>query len=206
ATADLTVSAAQASQSVEFVSPVSTIVIGQPVPLSATASSGLPVTFSVVGGNATISGNLLTITGPGPVVVRATQAGNASTSPASSDVTITGAVRAAQTLALAPLAAEILSDGSLTLDGTASSGLPVAFELVSGPAAIDGNTLRPPAASGTVVVRARQAGNDLYAPAETTHTITILPAGRLINLSSRLMVRDGDASRAFIAGFVVSGR
>src|SRR5690606_13374645 len=47
--------------------------------------------------------------------------------------------------------------------------------------------------------------NDMFASVETTHTITILPAGRFINLSSCLMVRDGDASRAFIAGFVVSG-
>ena len=45
--------------------------------LAATASSGLPVTFSVVSGSGTISGNILTITGVGTVVVAADQAGNA---------------------------------------------------------------------------------------------------------------------------------
>src|SRR5581483_2614111 len=45
--------------------------------LSATASSGLPVTFSVASGPATVSGSTLTLTGAGTVVVNADQAGNA---------------------------------------------------------------------------------------------------------------------------------
>ena len=48
-----------------------------PITLSATASSGLPVTFSVVSGSGTISGNILTITGVGTVEVAADQSGNA---------------------------------------------------------------------------------------------------------------------------------
>ncbi|TAK93698.1 MAG: Ig-like domain repeat protein [Verrucomicrobia bacterium] len=46
--------------------------------LSATASSGLAVSFSVVSGPATISGTTLTITGAGTVTVRASQAGDAN--------------------------------------------------------------------------------------------------------------------------------
>ena len=53
-----------------------------PITLSATASSGLPVTFSVTSGPGTVSGNSLTITGAGTVVVAANQAGNASYSAA----------------------------------------------------------------------------------------------------------------------------
>ena len=49
-----------------------------PVTLTATASSGLPVNFSVVSGPATLAGNSLTLTGTGSVTVRASQAGNAS--------------------------------------------------------------------------------------------------------------------------------
>ncbi|RYY20127.1 MAG: T9SS type A sorting domain-containing protein, partial [Sphingobacteriaceae bacterium] len=44
----------------------------------ATASSGLAVSFNVTSGSATISGNTLTITAAGTVVVEASQAGNAS--------------------------------------------------------------------------------------------------------------------------------
>jgi hypothetical protein len=48
-----------------------------PITLLATASSGLPVTFSVVSGPASISGNTLTITGVGTVEVAADQTGAA---------------------------------------------------------------------------------------------------------------------------------
>jgi hypothetical protein len=53
-----------------------------PVTLVATASSGLPVTFSLVSGPATVSGTNLTITGVGTVVVDANQVGNSSYNPA----------------------------------------------------------------------------------------------------------------------------
>ena len=49
-----------------------------PVTLTAAATSGLPVSFTVVSGPATLSGNVLTITGAGNVVVEADQPGNAT--------------------------------------------------------------------------------------------------------------------------------
>lgn len=48
----------------------------QAVALSASASSGRMVSFSVVSGPASVSGNMLTLNGVGTVVVRATQAGD----------------------------------------------------------------------------------------------------------------------------------
>src|SRR5205814_1008637 len=97
ATSTITVSVTRAGQSIDFVSPVSSIVIGQPIRLSATSSAGLPIVFSIVSGNAMVNGDTLTITGPGAVVVRASQSGSDTVLPASTDVIITGAVRAAQT-------------------------------------------------------------------------------------------------------------
>jgi protocatechuate 3,4-dioxygenase beta subunit len=52
-----------------------------------TASSGLPVTMSVKSGPATISGNIVTLTGAGEVVLAANQAGNADYA-AAAEVTI----------------------------------------------------------------------------------------------------------------------
>lgn len=49
-----------------------------PFAVSASASSGLAVAFSIVSGPATITGNLVTLTGHGHVVVRASQAGNST--------------------------------------------------------------------------------------------------------------------------------
>jgi len=54
-----------------------------PFAVSAGASSGLPVTFKVASGPATASGGTITVTGPGTVVVTASQAGNATFAPAS---------------------------------------------------------------------------------------------------------------------------
>lgn len=48
-----------------------------PFTISATASSGLPVTFTVDSGPATISGNTVTLAGTGTVTIRASQAGDA---------------------------------------------------------------------------------------------------------------------------------
>ena len=50
--------------------------------VSATATSGLPVTFSVMSGPATISGDTVHITGAGVVTIAANQAGNATYNPA----------------------------------------------------------------------------------------------------------------------------
>ena len=71
------------AQSISFALP-SPVTFGvSPITLSATATSGLAVTFSVTG-PATLSGSKLTITGAGTVIVTASQAGNANYSAATS--------------------------------------------------------------------------------------------------------------------------
>ncbi len=67
-----------AAQTITFTPPASPVTFGvAPITLSATANSGLPVTFSVISGPAMVRGGTLTITGAGTVVVAAHQAGNA---------------------------------------------------------------------------------------------------------------------------------
>ena len=68
----------QAPQSITFAPPASPVTYGvSPISLSASTSSGLGVSFSVLSGPATVSGNILTITGAGTVIVAANQPGNA---------------------------------------------------------------------------------------------------------------------------------
>jgi hypothetical protein len=64
------------NQSVTFPNPGTQVIGVPPLPLTATASSGLPVTFRVVSGPASLSSSNLTITGPGIVTVAADQVGN----------------------------------------------------------------------------------------------------------------------------------
>ena len=60
-----------------------------PLTLNATASSGLPVSYAVTSGPATVSSSTLTITGAGSVTVQAMQGGNSSWLPAQASITIT---------------------------------------------------------------------------------------------------------------------
>ena len=67
-------------QTIRF-SPGATATAASSVSLEATAESGLPVSFAIVSGAGSLSGRLLTGNG-GPVVVRATQAGDGNWAPA----------------------------------------------------------------------------------------------------------------------------
>lgn len=69
---------ARASQTITF-TPVAGKTYGDPAfQLVATASTGLPITFSRVSGNITVSGSSVILTGGGTAVVRATQAGSSN--------------------------------------------------------------------------------------------------------------------------------
>ena len=72
----------QFPQTISFASSASYL-YGQQVPLSTRASSGLPVTFSLISGPASLVGNILTMTGIGKVTVVAMQAGNSTYAAAS---------------------------------------------------------------------------------------------------------------------------
>lgn len=145
-----------------------------PIPLVATASSGLDVSFSVVSGPATISGSELTLTGLGEIVVQANQVGGAAFSAANPVERSFTVSQGTQTIAFAQPANRTLSAGAFALTASASSGLSVGFELVSGPATLSGVTLTP-TGLGAVTVRAVQAGNANFAaaaPVERTLHIT----------------------------------
>ncbi|MGC2112654.1 MAG: MBG domain-containing protein, partial [Candidatus Korobacteraceae bacterium] len=72
----------QQQQTITFPNPGTQTYGVPPITLTATASSGLPVSYTVISGPATVSGNALTITGAGSVTVQANQAGNSQWLPA----------------------------------------------------------------------------------------------------------------------------
>ncbi len=69
-------------QTITFPSPGDQTYGVDPLTLNATASSGLPVTYSVTSGPATVSSNLLTITNVGQVTIQASQPGDSNSPPA----------------------------------------------------------------------------------------------------------------------------
>jgi hypothetical protein len=77
------------SQTLAFRFPTQLILTNTPITLSAAASSGLPVTFSVLSGPATLNRDQLLLTGVGQVTIRAEQAGNSQYQAVSVDQTFT---------------------------------------------------------------------------------------------------------------------
>lgn len=90
----------------------------------------------------------------------------------------------AQTLSFAPPAQIDSEAAPLLLTATASSGLQVSFELLSGPATLDGATLTLTGTAGTLVVRARQPGNDSYAAVSADRLIHVVPASNTFAIGS----------------------
>jgi hypothetical protein len=153
--------------------------------LAATASSGLPVTFSVLSGPGTISGTTLTITGAGNIVVAADQAGNATYAPAA-EVTQTVVVNPTpQTITFNPTTPAQYTTTPITLTATGgASGNPVTFTVTSGPGTISGNQLTL-SGTGTVVVAANQAGSANFAAApQVSASIVVNPASQTITFTA----------------------
>lgn len=64
------------NQTITFPSPGNQTYGVAPITLTGTATSGLPVTYSITSGLATVSNSLLSITGAGSVTIQALQSGN----------------------------------------------------------------------------------------------------------------------------------
>ncbi|WED67032.1 Ig-like domain-containing protein [Synoicihabitans lomoniglobus] len=161
---------------------VGTLTAGIATELSATASSGLtPVTFAVTSGAATFSGSTLTALSTAPITITAAQAGDANYNAGSTSLTITSIQKQSQTITFAALANQQANSDPFDLSATASSGLNVTFTVVSGPVMLSGNTVTMTGASGTVTVRADQAGDAIFAAATpVTRTFEVIQAGPLI--------------------------
>jgi hypothetical protein len=141
-----------------------------PLTLSATASSGLAVAYSVLSGPASVSGSQLTLTGTGSVTVQASQPGNNQYA-AASPVSQTFAVNQANTtLALASSFNPAGLGQSVTLTATVAPQLSgqttgtVTFK--------DGNTTL-----AAVAVSANAGSFTTSALSTGTHTITAVYSG-----------------------------
>jgi len=144
--------------------------------LTATASSNLTVSYTSSNtAVATISGNAVTIVGAGSTTITASQIGDATFNPATSEQQILVVNKADQTINFTELISRQLSEGSFEIAATATSGLTVSFAS-SNPAiaTISGNQVTLLAA-GTTEVTATQSGNvNFNAASNVVQSLTIL--------------------------------
>ena len=179
--AQLTISvAANPAPTLVYASPQSVTYAASLNVTPTTANDNGAVTYQIMGGHGLASAptvnssGVVSITNAQPVgqhtiTVHATDNCNGIT-----DQTFTlNVTQANQTITFGTIPNRTFGDVSFDVIATASSGLPVSFSIVSGPATLNGHILIINGA-GTVTVRASQTGNNNYhaaTPVEQTFTI-----------------------------------
>ncbi len=180
----------KAAQSITFEALPSKTFGDAPFELSATSSTGLPITFSSSNTSIiNVEGNLATVAGAGSATITALQAGNDNYQPATAEQSIT-INKAAQSIAFEELPAIKADDEPIELTATATSGLPVSFgsqdETI---ALIEGSALTVVSA-GETSIAASQPGNENYLAAEEVVRTLVVEAvtGLKNDLSNKIVV------------------
>ena len=142
--------------------------------LTVTASSGLPVSYTVLSGPGYVNGSQLTATNLGFVEVLAEQPGDAFTAPAPSR-TLGFLVGKEQHITAAETMPDAIYGGEspVPLSATSDSGLPIGYTVLSGPGVILAAKWLAIVGVGTIQVSANQDGNLDYIPAPS-RTITCI--------------------------------
>ncbi len=141
--------------------------------LSATATSGLPVSYVLISGPALISSSAITPIGLGQVVLQAIQAGDATyaaASPATRGFYIADEL---QHIFIKPPSNQVVGATNVPFDVVSSSGLPVSLFVSDGPEEAFvtefGHLFNSGPELGSVTLRASSAGGEnggvVYAPA-----------------------------------------
>jgi hypothetical protein len=167
-----TITVAKAAQAITFPALPSVGLSTNGVALDAKAGSGLAVSYRLIGGNGTITGSKLALTGIGSFTIAADQAGNTNWLAATSVTNSFAVTRGVQTIAFAPIGDQVLSAGTVTLNATSSAGLSVTYTVMSGPATVSGGKLTL-LNEGTVVVRAINPGSTLWQSAQAEQTFQV---------------------------------
>jgi hypothetical protein len=161
-TSHLTLEVSKASQAVELADLPALAYGDAPVTLAATASSGLPVTFTAAGA-CSVVGTALTPVGVGTCTVTAAQSGDTETDAAQDVVRTVEVAKTPQTVAFPSLPELVYGGGPVTLAATSTSGLAVAYA-ADGACSVTGSRLTL-TAPGDCAVTATQSGDDLTAEA-----------------------------------------
>ncbi len=179
--ADLLALTRTSTQTITF-NPIGTQTTGSSLALSATASSGLAVSFSSLTTNICIvSGNAAILIAGGVCTITASQSGNntyATAPPVSRSFT----VLISQIITFGPIAPQMVG-GTLTLTAAASSGLAVNYSSATGSVCTVSGNVAAFAGAGTCIITAAQAGNGSYAVASpVSQSITVTNAGATAGL------------------------
>jgi len=146
-----------------------------PFGISASTTSGLPVTFtSNTTGVCTVSGTTVTLVSIGTCSITASQAGNATYAAAASVTETFTVIPASQSISFGPIGNVPLGAGPLTLTASASSGLAVSIASNTPATCSTSGLTVTPLAAGTCSITASQPGNSMFSAATSvTQSLSI---------------------------------
>jgi len=175
-TATLTVN--KAAQTISGLSDISKKVGDADFILAATATSTLPVAYSIADATvATVTNGLVHILKAGSTTITAAQAGNDNFSAATAVTATLTVNKAAQTINGLSDISKKVGDADFALAATATSTLPVTYSIADATVATVTNGLVHILKAGSTTITATQAGNDNYSAATAiTATLTVIPA------------------------------
>ncbi len=186
----------KANQSITFGALANKTFGDAPFVVSATASSGLAVSFTA-SGSCTVLGSTVTLTGAGSCTITASQAGNANYNPATDVSQPFTIAKAAQTITFGALPNKTFGDAPFAVSATASSSLAVSFG-TAGACTVSGSTVTLTGA-GSCTITASQPGDSNYNPAtDVSQPFTVAKAAQTITFGALANKTFGDA------GFAVS--
>ena len=176
-----------------------------PFPLTASASSGLPVSFSSSSTNIRIAGSTVTVLGTGTATIEASQAGDgsyAAATPITNNLVVNGPGIGlkTQTITFSALKAKCWTNAPFALTAKAKSGLPITYTSSDSTVATVSNGILTPVGVGTTTITAYQGGNTIYNPATPISQLQLITqAGQKIAFPAIASHTYGDASFSLAA-------
>ena len=179
--------AALTSQTITFNAPGNKTFGNPPFTVTATASSGLPVSFSSLTTpvcTISVSGNTVTIVAAGTCTIRASQAGDATYAPAANVDRSFTVAKANQTISFATLGNKAVDALPFTVSATASSGLAVSFASLTMPVCTVSGATVTIVAGGTCTIQASQGGDaNFNAAASVNRSFTVSKLSQTITFN-----------------------
>jgi alpha-tubulin suppressor-like RCC1 family protein len=166
-----------------------------PFPISATASSDLPVSFSSLTPSCNVSGNTINLVAAGICTITAKQDGNGAYAPApqvTRSFTVTSPLTSqTQTINFGSLLNQFVTNPPFTVSANASSGLLVIFSSITPTVCnVSGNTVTL-VGSGTCTIVANQSGDSSF------FTATPVSQSFLVSLAAQTITLSAIDSQTF---------
>jgi uncharacterized repeat protein (TIGR03803 family) len=192
-----TLQVAKAAQEITFGTLTGKVFGDAPIALTATASSGLPVSYYSNDDNVAmvVSGNIVTIVGAGTTTITAWQGGDANYDAANNVEQMLTIGKGTQTITFGALPDKTFGDFEITLPAAASSGLAVSYgSSDTNVATVSGNIVTIVGAGTTLITAGQGGDSNYYKASEVTQTLTVKKASQMIAFAPPANRTIGDAA------------